>query len=358
MKAHVKTVVISVFSSLITVVLVSTVWVFADGNNQTYSVPQLIPYKGTLEKDGQPYNGTVDMTFSIYDADDSDSPVWSESQSVTVYNGNFSVMLGSTSSDSSNALKAVIDNADHLYIEVAVNGNVLSNRQEIVPVPYAFLTKTGNNLVVNGFQMRFTGAEFVMDNLPGRGDGGRALVHDANDTLHVNYAGDFAGGTWIDSYTKVGGDLEVTGNIDVDGSISLSGITDAIKSEESSDGHVLVLKGEGLGHVRIDDTDLMFGQYEGRGDGGRALVHGVDDSLILNYDNDFPGGVRLGNGARLNVKSFSQCDCEWVLVSGTDQIAACPDGKFVSKVDIDGGNPPYATLKRVYCCRVCEFGAQ
>ena len=41
----------------------------------------------------------------------------------------------------------------------------------------------------------------------GRGDGGRALVHDGGDTLAINYAGDFSGGTRIDGNLNVGGKI-------------------------------------------------------------------------------------------------------------------------------------------------------
>lgn len=41
------------------------------------------------------------------------------------------------------------------------------------------------------------------------------------------------------------------------------------------------------------DIVLRADSSWGRGDGGRALVHGNDDTLILNYDEDFDGGVEV-----------------------------------------------------------------
>src|SRR5690606_23770979 len=40
------------------------------------------------------------------------------------------------------------------------------------------------------------GADFVVA-AAGRGDGGRAIVHDGDDTLALNFAGDFSGGTRV-----------------------------------------------------------------------------------------------------------------------------------------------------------------
>ncbi len=46
-----------------------------------------------------------------------------------------------------------------------------------------------------------------------RGDGGRALVKYTGDTLHVNFNGDFAGGTQVDSSLVVDGNLTVNGGL-------------------------------------------------------------------------------------------------------------------------------------------------
>ncbi len=62
------------------------------------------------------------------------------------------------------------------------------------------------------FSFNFLGADFNIRYAP-RGDGGRAIVHDGGDTLALNYAGDFAGGTRIDGNASVGGNLNIGGRI-------------------------------------------------------------------------------------------------------------------------------------------------
>ncbi len=58
-------------------------------------VPDKISYQGQLnDQAGAPVNGTVSMTFSLYEVESGGSALWSETQSVQVSNGVFSVQLG------------------------------------------------------------------------------------------------------------------------------------------------------------------------------------------------------------------------------------------------------------------------
>jgi hypothetical protein len=52
--------------------------------------------------------------------------------------------------------------------------------------------------------LRMQGADFVMGPVAGRGAGGRALVLDNNNMLSINFANDFAGGTFINSNVGIG----------------------------------------------------------------------------------------------------------------------------------------------------------
>ena len=62
-------------------------------------------------------------------------------------------------------------------------------------------------------------ADFEMGPNPGRDDGGRALVHEAGDTLFINYDGDFAGGVRIIGPVQARGDVRISnGNFIDDGS--------------------------------------------------------------------------------------------------------------------------------------------
>ncbi len=108
-------------------------------------VPMLLNYQGRLtDPSGNPKNGTFTMQFAVYDAETGGNQLptgtpWSETQSVTVTNGVFNVLLGSATalpatlfqggpSDASGPLR---------FLEVTVSGEVLTPRRRIVSAAYA-----------------------------------------------------------------------------------------------------------------------------------------------------------------------------------------------------------------------------
>lgn len=127
-------------------------------------------------------------------------------------------------------------------------------------------TQIGSNTVIMGsldiygYNLRLLGPELVINAGSDRGDGGRALVHGSGDTLIFNYGHDFSNGILLDSDTRIAKDLTVEGNT-----------------------------------IRLLGNDLYLNAGDTRGDGGRALTHDVDDTLIINYEGDFTGGVRINN---------------------------------------------------------------
>ncbi len=60
--------------------------------------PQLLSYQGKLSTGGNPVSGSFSITFTIYSAASGGSILWTETQSVTVTNGVFNVLLGSATS--------------------------------------------------------------------------------------------------------------------------------------------------------------------------------------------------------------------------------------------------------------------
>ena len=99
-------------------------------------IPQTINYQGSLKNvgDGTPVNGAVDMTFKLCDSLSGGTCPWTETQSVAVSNGIYSVILGN---DPTNPLSGLAFDAPY-YLEVAVNETTLSPRQQLTAVPYAF----------------------------------------------------------------------------------------------------------------------------------------------------------------------------------------------------------------------------
>jgi len=112
----------------------------------------------------------------------------------------------------------------------------------------------GNWLKVTCFDLKLDNAGRRKNNTGER----RALVHDFNDGLTINWASDYPGG------------------------ITLKG---KVKLDE--------LEG---GHLRVHHHDLHLDHPSRRknntGD-RRALVHNFDDGLTINWANDYPGGVTI-----------------------------------------------------------------
>jgi hypothetical protein len=92
-------------------------------------IPLLINYQGSLEGT----EGPSQVVFAIYEAEVSEAPIWEESREIVPQNGRFSVLLGSIT-----PLTPGLFEGSTRYLAVSVDGKVLSPRQQIVSVPFAF----------------------------------------------------------------------------------------------------------------------------------------------------------------------------------------------------------------------------
>lgn len=109
---------------------------FAVGSKVIFGNPdtsRLLNYQGKLTDANGPVTGTVSITFSIYDVPTGGSPIWTEPHNnVTVTNGIFNVVLGSI-----NSIPDSVLNGGTQYLDIAVNGEPISPRQQIVSVLFA-----------------------------------------------------------------------------------------------------------------------------------------------------------------------------------------------------------------------------
>ncbi|MEA3230049.1 MAG: hypothetical protein U9P44_03975, partial [archaeon] len=115
---------------LVFVILCSTV---------SADIPQLISVQGRLTDEiNQPYTGEQSFVFSIYDDVTGGSLLWSEAHDATPdYIGIFTVNLGSNEE-----LGLSFD--DEYYLEVKVNGEILSPRYSMASAAYAFSMGPGS----------------------------------------------------------------------------------------------------------------------------------------------------------------------------------------------------------------------
>lgn len=107
----------------------------AIGNSLSQGIPQLIFYQGNLaDNNGRSVSEDKSMTFRIYDAESGGTKLWEETHSpVAVNQGLFSVMLGSQ-----NPISIDIFSAKTRFLEIVINTETLTPRQQIASLPYAY----------------------------------------------------------------------------------------------------------------------------------------------------------------------------------------------------------------------------
>ncbi len=106
------------------------------GSAFAQELPRLINYQGKLTNpDGVAVDAPVDITFRIYDVETGGTALWTEAHTgasrITVTNGLFDVQLGGITD-----LDLPFD--DEYWIELQVGTEVLTPREKLATVPYAF----------------------------------------------------------------------------------------------------------------------------------------------------------------------------------------------------------------------------
>jgi hypothetical protein len=112
------------------------------------SIPQQISFKGAVTApDGKPATGVLPVTFLIYEEDEGGSPLWIETQDVTLdATGHYTVMLGARTRGGLPAELFASKAARWLGVEP--QGLPVQPRVPLVSVPYAF--KAGDAETIGG----------------------------------------------------------------------------------------------------------------------------------------------------------------------------------------------------------------
>jgi hypothetical protein len=122
-------------------------------------VPGTVPFTGRVSDASGPIDGSVSLSFSIFDTASGGTSVWSESYpAATASQGLVFIDLGSQTT-----LDASVFDSGTKYLEVTVNGTTLSPRLPIGSVPYAIRagnaddSATVGGLAPSDLQRRVTG---------------------------------------------------------------------------------------------------------------------------------------------------------------------------------------------------------
>lgn len=115
------------------VFLVVGITVAAVGAPWDTPVPRLIPYRGVLENNGVPFDGTVGLFLELYGQESDGTSLWSDTfPTVPVSAGHFSVQIGAGL-----ALPDTVFQTDTLFLQISVDGGLLSGRQRILAMPFS-----------------------------------------------------------------------------------------------------------------------------------------------------------------------------------------------------------------------------
>ncbi len=95
-------------------------------------------YQGQLQENGVPANGVFDIEFRLWDAAIGGNQIGNEFENdeLPVVNGQFTVELDF----------GYVFNGDERWLQIAVNGVVLSPRQEITAIPYASYAQSAGSI--------------------------------------------------------------------------------------------------------------------------------------------------------------------------------------------------------------------
>ncbi len=111
-------------------------------------LPRTMNYQGVLTNaSGTPINSppAVTMTFSLFATPTAGTSLWTESQSVTVIDGLFNVVLGTGTLTAGTALGTQPFSGLY-YLEITANGETLAPRSALSASPYAFRALTAESL--------------------------------------------------------------------------------------------------------------------------------------------------------------------------------------------------------------------
>jgi len=116
-------------------------------------IPHLINYQGRLsDANDTPITGTRQITFRFYNVASGGTPLWEETQSVTINRGIFNVLLGSSTN-----LDLPFD--EQYYLGIKMESDIeMSPRQRIASGAYAFRAKEVDNAVPPGAIIMWTGS--------------------------------------------------------------------------------------------------------------------------------------------------------------------------------------------------------
>jgi len=267
-------------------------------------IPQLINYQGKITRNGNPVSGAVAITFSIYATSTGGTPLWSETQTVTLAEGIFEVLLGSVTPFPKNLFAVSGDR--YLGIKVGTDSEA-SPRFRLTSVSYALRAVSSDSALV---------ARTALISTPSPNSVTSAAIVDgavnaADLADNAVTAGKIAAGAAVksvngltDAITLAEGknvQLSKTGNM-----ITIASTGGGIPSLNGITGAVTITGGGGTTVTSRRDT-IIVNSIIGGGGSGIQGVQNTNNTLdvispngpvaTINVKNGGIGNLQLANGA-------------------------------------------------------------
>jgi len=125
-----------------------------------WAVPAKFTQQGRLlDLNGQPLTGTHALFFALYDAETGGVEEWFEYHSTVFDNGYYTVSLGEQI-----PLDEALFSGASLWLEISVDGTVLSPRQEVAAVPWALRASSAESIdggAVDASNISIAGSEVI-----------------------------------------------------------------------------------------------------------------------------------------------------------------------------------------------------
>jgi hypothetical protein len=226
------------------------------------AVPLKFTYQGNIRQNGFLVNGQREMAFRVYDSSDSLVPLWSSAEmDVAVSTGVFQVGLEPVIGDWEDG---------NLWLEIVIEGNALSPREELTSAPYAI-----NSLMLSGKRYT-TAASSPTASVEGElwYDTALKLVNFYNGTEWVPTSGSGLPGAHASTHAGGGPDpITQLGTHTVNGYVTVSSAVTAGW-----------LAGDGSGLYDLNASRITMGTLPGDRIGNVIVSTHIVDGTIDNQD--------------------------------------------------------------------------
>lgn len=279
------------------------VFFFIINFNVFSEVPQLIDYQGSLKaSNGQPMNTSVPMTFTIYDALNGGTVIWSEIHPpITVEKGLFHVLLGSV-----NTLPGTVFSDTNRYLGITIDTEELSPRSRLVSVPFSYTS-------LNSDTSKYSFIAKYSDSTESITDGAVDLSDIGQNGATIGQVMKWNGSAWVTTVDETGSS---TGWVDDGNVVRLETIDDSVGIGTIAPSEKLHVEGNLLltGKATIGSGNTNTGEYSfvagydniASGDssticgGTRNEASGITSIVCGGVDNTASGDFSVVSGGRWN----------------------------------------------------------